>query len=533
MRLRGAEWSNRHRHRFSSNRLERNIGYVCRPTCADQGPLFCPPISVTIPVTRVVGPGMNDPTGQQPPVINPDGTLINPGAYVHNGIVSPKAYLSITASHPYDDESIIVTFNNQVVTGGQSGITGLVNGGNGNGGGCYEVDISLVRFATRNPGAAPTAGLNTIEISLTTNRPNLGNDTNSFIYGVGALSFQAMAPIVLVHGSGGEDGSWFNMTTPFQNYTNLPFEPFLQPFLDGKYPFDNSINLNPETTIQADGAKLIPLLSQIAATFGAKHVHLIAHSKGGLNSRYALSQLNQQAKSQPSSLGVYSLTTLSTPHHGSVLADYYDDSPQASSALLSSSPELVFAAKIQGNLQPSFQDVSVEKVEAFNLQDIETPLPSSFTVDGVQNHVSYYAVSANASNSSSHVLQLADIFAMPLVQSSPVLQDVINLQAYQASYNLLGEVQYTTVKTTTLPLHMGTITTVQDHNYCGVPSTCFQPNDLVVTRASSNYISASSPPVTFQEIDFLQGQNHFSEANPLNGMAQMVIQSIRAAQPIQ
>ncbi len=405
---------------------------------------------------------MNDPTGQQPPVINPDGTLVNPGAYVQNGIVSPKAYLFIGATHSYDDESIIVTFNGQVLTGGQCGITGLVTGGSGNGGGCYEVDISLVRFATRNPGAAPIPGVNTVEISLTTNRPNLGDDTNSFDYAVGALSFQAMAPIVLVHGSGGEDGGYFNMPAPFQNYTNLPFEPFIQPFLDGKYPFDNSINLNPETTIQADGGKLIPLLSQVAATFGAKHVHLIAHSKGGLNSRYALSQLNQQAKSQPSSLGVYSLTTLSTPNHGSVLADYYYYSPKASSALLSSSPELVLAAKIQSNLQPSFEDVRVDSVEAFNLQEIETPLPSSFTVDGVQNQVSYYAVSANASTSSSHVLSLADIFAMPIVQSSPVLQGLINLQAYQAAYNVLGEVKYTTLNTTTLPLHMG-----HDHDCTG------------------------------------------------------------------
>ena len=262
-------------------------------------------------------------------------------------------------------------------------------------------------------------------------------------------------------------------------------------------------------------------------------MHIIAHSKGGLNSRYALSQLNQQAKSQPSNLGVYSLTTLSTPHHGSVLADYYNDSPNASAALLSSSPELVFAAKVQSNKQPSFRDVRVSDVEKFNLEEIETPLPASFTVDGIQNQVSYYAVSANASTSSSHILSLADIFAMPVLQSSPVLQDIINLQGYQASYNALGEVQYTTLKTTILPLHMGTITTVQDHNYCGVPSTCFQANDLVVTRASSNYTSASSPPVAFQEIDFLPGQNHFSEANPLNGMAQMVIQSIRAAQPMQ
>jgi hypothetical protein len=167
-----------------------------------------------------------------------------------------------------------------------------------------------------------------------------------------------------------------------------------------------------------------------------------------------------------------------------VLADYYDDSWKASSSLLSSSPALVIAAvkTRRVNLQPSFQDVRVSDVEKLNMREIETPLPRSFTVDGVKNQVSYYAVSANASTSSSHVLSLADIFAMPILQSSPVLQGIINLEAYQADYSLLGEVQYTTLETTTLPLHMGTITTVQEHNYCGVPYTCFQPNDLVVTR---------------------------------------------------
>jgi hypothetical protein len=93
---------------------------------------------------------------------------------------------------------------------------------------------------------------------LTNNEPAGDCDDCSFSFGVSSLSFQAMAPIIMVHGSGGEDGGWFNMTTPFQNYTNLPFEPFIQPFMDGGYPFDNSINLNPESTIQADGREAHP-----------------------------------------------------------------------------------------------------------------------------------------------------------------------------------------------------------------------------------------------------------------------------------
>ncbi len=47
---------------------------------------------------------------------------------------------------------------------------------------------------------------------------------------------------------------------------------------------------------------------------GAKKVNLIAHSKGGLDSRYMISKLGMGEK-------VASLTTISTPHRGSAFAD--------------------------------------------------------------------------------------------------------------------------------------------------------------------------------------------------------------------
>jgi len=49
----------------------------------------------------------------------------------------------------------------------------------------------------------------------------------------------------------------------------------------------------------------------------ATHVHVIAHSMGGLDSRFAISRLGAGSR-------IASLTTVGTPHRGTVLADDYD-----------------------------------------------------------------------------------------------------------------------------------------------------------------------------------------------------------------
>lgn len=51
----------------------------------------------------------------------------------------------------------------------------------------------------------------------------------------------------------------------------------------------------------------------------ASKVHIIAHSMGGLDSRYVISKLT--CKGAPCGDHVASLTTISTPHHGSAIAD--------------------------------------------------------------------------------------------------------------------------------------------------------------------------------------------------------------------
>jgi triacylglycerol lipase len=66
--------------------------------------------------------------------------------------------------------------------------------------------------------------------------------------------------------------------------------------------------------VEERAAALVPQIDPFLAATGATQVHIIAHSMGGLDARYAISSLGLAPK-------VASLTTISTPHAGTPLAD--------------------------------------------------------------------------------------------------------------------------------------------------------------------------------------------------------------------
>jgi triacylglycerol lipase len=69
----------------------------------------------------------------------------------------------------------------------------------------------------------------------------------------------------------------------------------------------------PSASIEERAAKLG---EQIAARAGGKSVNIIAHSMGGLDTRYMISRL------KPPNVRVLSLTTVASPHRGSAFADW-------------------------------------------------------------------------------------------------------------------------------------------------------------------------------------------------------------------
>lgn len=67
-------------------------------------------------------------------------------------------------------------------------------------------------------------------------------------------------------------------------------------------------------TVEENAALLARRVDQVLSETGSEKLHLIAHSKGGLDARYLASSLGYGDR-------LASLTTISTPHHGSETMD--------------------------------------------------------------------------------------------------------------------------------------------------------------------------------------------------------------------
>ena len=66
-------------------------------------------------------------------------------------------------------------------------------------------------------------------------------------------------------------------------------------------------------TIEGNAAQLKDQIERILTQTGSEKINLVAHSKGGLDSRYMMTHLGMRER-------IASLTCISTPHQGSVIA---------------------------------------------------------------------------------------------------------------------------------------------------------------------------------------------------------------------
>lgn len=251
------------------------------------------PIIYNIEITRHVGE------------LNPDGTLRDAAALVAAGLLSPRATL-IMPAFDVDSGAVIpgvqperdrISFNGQVL----GFLTGENNQWKLN---SFEVPIERVKFAARGVNnSTPAPALNEVRIDIDT--ANAGEEWCTSI-DWGTQSFKAMSPIILIHGNGSE-GAFFDR----QGFTGrLQAQRLL---------YDNSVNLTPSANfIRMNANQLNNLIPGIVKSFGVDGAHLVVHSKGGLDSREYL------ATHQPAhdtEFKILSLTSLSTPHNGSVGAD--------------------------------------------------------------------------------------------------------------------------------------------------------------------------------------------------------------------
>lgn len=122
---------------------------------------------------------------------------------------------------------------------------------------------------------------------------------------------QTRYPILMVHGVFFRDFKYFNY------WGRIPEE--LE--VHGAKIFYG--NHQSAASVADSGGELARRIKEIVAETGCQKVNIIAHSKGGLDSRYAISRLGMAEY-------VASLTTINTPHRGCIFADYLlDKLPQA------------------------------------------------------------------------------------------------------------------------------------------------------------------------------------------------------------
>ena len=117
-------------------------------------------------------------------------------------------------------------------------------------------------------------------------------------------------PIVLVHGLGMKDTffmkswGWIDRILRVQGYTAY------------------KSNVDGFGTVESNAKQLKEEIGKILEETGAEKVNIIAHSKGGLDAKYMIQQMDMAKQ-------VASLTTLCTPHKGSPIASFVMRFPRA------------------------------------------------------------------------------------------------------------------------------------------------------------------------------------------------------------
>jgi len=234
-----------------------------------------------------------------PDELNGDGTLRNPEKLIENKVVGRYVNFSMPVfdidSAQGEVDYVSLNGTRILTLTGQNNTWTDAWGANAG----VQIQISQLRFST-SLTSGPT---NVIRIDIDQASPP-GEDNWCMAVDWVAVEFKAAFPVVLAHGIAANASTWDEDDAPGVldelTTTGVRFTRFSTSNSSGRVA-DNARELR-----TAIGGYLAPML--------ADKVHIIAHSKGGLDSQY-LSYLN------PSNFEVLSLGTLSTPHRGSSVAD--------------------------------------------------------------------------------------------------------------------------------------------------------------------------------------------------------------------
>ncbi|MFN0169762.1 MAG: esterase/lipase family protein, partial [Bryobacteraceae bacterium] len=252
-----------------------------------------------------------------------------------------------------------------------------------------KVPVSCLKFGVyQGNGNPPTPGKNKVRITGRiqadkNGQPDCGNDARDPFISSVYLEIKALHPAFLIHGIDTDIFTWTDrgfistFVDKFVPHQMLYLQRQNGPLLSGA-----GFPRFPDGTIPGTGGLVANAIQRAATEYGANRVHLIAHSKGGLWSRHFMTDALR--------VGVYSLTTLDTPHRGSVAASVAEADRLGLRATLESglSWEHIVAAIARNN--PSQRDLTPTAVWYYSLRR-KGKLPKKIRIAGEETKVRYWA----------------------------------------------------------------------------------------------------------------------------------------------
>ncbi|MFW6362299.1 MAG: lipase family alpha/beta hydrolase [Spirochaeta sp.] len=134
-------------------------------------------------------------------------------------------------------------------------------------------------------------------------------------------------------------------------------------------------------SIESNANLLAKDVDRVLAESGADRLHIIAHSKGGLDSRYLVTELEYHDR-------VATLVTISTPHRGTAIADYIADNVGEAEDVLANLVN--WFARLLGDQSPNAEQAAEQLtrdyMQEFNRTVVNHPdvryLSYASTIDG-------------------------------------------------------------------------------------------------------------------------------------------------------
>lgn len=372
----------------------------------------------------------------------------------------------------------------------------------------FKVPAHIIHYGKYQNGQWQGAGENQFEIKLTTLPYPCGDIPIQWSAKVkwASITVNAVYPVIMIHGVS-SSGAFFtanNFTTPFQ---------------DQGIVYDKSIQLS-NNSIEVNGNQLAGDIPRIARDkFHVKHVHIVAHSYGGISSRDFLARPIPKGD-----ISILSLTTLDSPHHGTPGADYSEDSVGADDQY-STSTVRVLAAQARGH-SAATHDLRVSYMEGIFNSSNSPNLPDSLSVDGRNSPVRYFAFGSDADANHNGNIEFEEYTRMSPFDSAWGLGGYIGATKL---YRLIGGVKYTKTKqiddpadSHNPPAKLTIVVETPNTSAPPNPTNIILPNDLVVTVNSAQH-----PKFTFLGP---KAVNHSMIGSP--GVAREVITTIFSVSPI-